>query len=513
MVAPVARPTEAPSPEEIFPKTGYRLPQYTQIPDLLLDYQMAHLTGAELKVVLYICRRTFGFKKDTDAISFNQMLEGIVTQDGRRLDYGTGLSRDSLNKAIKSLEAKGIILVIRSADAKGSKQTNLYALNVGQTPDAPMMALPEPRLSAPKLTAPKSAAPQPATPQPTAPKPIAPKPANSRADTPVNRAGEGSPKIVLGGSTENGLGGSPKIVLGGSPENRLGGSPKNGLTINSSNNKQLINKQNNNNTAPTAAPVAELTDGPRKAVVVALQAVGISMQVAQQLAGEFSPECIQEKLAYLAFLQAKDVVHRPAGWLRRAIVEDYGRPDGFETADERETRRQAEQAEQSTRLAEQAAAQRAVEQQHTQRRTQREQQLQRLRAQQGAQPHDRLLGDELVDLLRTSCSKDSLLYAILPVLALIKYADRQALFAVGTQTALQQVQHPGTQAAIRRALCFLHREVEPHLKQHDIGLEFLLLEEEEPPARPAALPSASDWVAPRLPLEDEEDDAPHRPGG
>lgn len=128
-----------------FPASGYQVPQYTQIPDLLLDYQMAHMSGAELKVALYICRRTFGFKKPSDTISFNQMLEGIVTHDGRRLDYGTGLSRDALAKAIKGLEAKQVILVVRSQDEKGSKQVNLYALNVGQaTVPAPQSPSPTP---------------------------------------------------------------------------------------------------------------------------------------------------------------------------------------------------------------------------------------------------------------------------------------------------------------------------------------------------------------------------------
>ncbi len=161
-----------PTAKTIFPAMGYQAPQYTQIPDLLLDFQMAHLSEAELKVALYICRRTFGFKKNTDTISFKQMLDGIVTHDGRQLDYGTGLSRDSLAKAIKSLEAKRVILVLRSEDAKGSKQINLYALNLGQS------------------LAPED------EPQPRA---------TAQAQVPPQQ-----PHPPAGGSTENGLGGSPE---------------------------------------------------------------------------------------------------------------------------------------------------------------------------------------------------------------------------------------------------------------------------------------------------------------
>ena len=43
---------------------GFDSPNYTQVPDILFDERMAHLSGAELKVLLYIIRRTFGFKKD-----------------------------------------------------------------------------------------------------------------------------------------------------------------------------------------------------------------------------------------------------------------------------------------------------------------------------------------------------------------------------------------------------------------------------------------------------------------
>jgi hypothetical protein len=42
---------------------GYTSPNYTQVPDELFDEQLPHLSGAELKVLLYIMRRTFGFKK------------------------------------------------------------------------------------------------------------------------------------------------------------------------------------------------------------------------------------------------------------------------------------------------------------------------------------------------------------------------------------------------------------------------------------------------------------------
>src|SRR5690349_6100842 len=92
---------------------GFRSPNYTQVPDELFDELLADLSGAELKVLLYIIRRTFGFKKDSDSISLSQITSGIETRDGEVLDRGTGLSKASVANAVKSLEARGVILRTR----------------------------------------------------------------------------------------------------------------------------------------------------------------------------------------------------------------------------------------------------------------------------------------------------------------------------------------------------------------------------------------------------------------
>jgi hypothetical protein len=68
-------------------------------------------------------------------------------------------------------------------------------------------------------------------------------------------------------------------------------------------------------------------------------------KIALRLTERYSKARIAEKIAYLAFLQQEqpDKVQNPRGWLRRAIEENYGPPDGFVTAAERE-RRKAEAA-------------------------------------------------------------------------------------------------------------------------------------------------------------------------
>jgi hypothetical protein len=108
---------------------GFEAPHYTQIPDAFFDEVMCHLSEAELRVALYIMRRTFGFKKRADAISFNQFLKGIVTRDGRRLDHGCGIAgRTNLTRALRGLEEKGVISARRSTSARGDAQTTVYEL-------------------------------------------------------------------------------------------------------------------------------------------------------------------------------------------------------------------------------------------------------------------------------------------------------------------------------------------------------------------------------------------------
>jgi hypothetical protein len=108
--------------------SGFTKPTTTQTPDALFDYWLTRLTGSELRVLLYAIRRTFGFGKDSDAISLNQFLHGITTQDGRVLDEGTGISRPALLAAIKKLTAKGLMVKTRQSTPATGDQVNVYRL-------------------------------------------------------------------------------------------------------------------------------------------------------------------------------------------------------------------------------------------------------------------------------------------------------------------------------------------------------------------------------------------------
>ncbi len=107
---------------------GFSEPNYTQVPNELFDELAPNLTEAELRVLLYVVRRTFGFAKKHDAISVNQMTSGITTSDGRVLDHGTGMSRSAVWRGAKGLVSKGVLAVDRIQSADGEYATNVYRL-------------------------------------------------------------------------------------------------------------------------------------------------------------------------------------------------------------------------------------------------------------------------------------------------------------------------------------------------------------------------------------------------
>ena len=111
---------------------GFDSPNYTPTPDALFDALLPELSESELKVLLYVIRRTFGFRKDADAISISQMVGGITTQDGRVLDRGTGLSKSSVRRGVNGLVEKQILEVSQVKSRDGEYDTNIYRLRFRQ---------------------------------------------------------------------------------------------------------------------------------------------------------------------------------------------------------------------------------------------------------------------------------------------------------------------------------------------------------------------------------------------
>jgi phage replication O-like protein O len=225
---------------------GFQFPNTTQIPNEVFDTLMPHLSGGELKVLLYICRRTFGFRKDSDSISLTQIAHGITTKAGRVLDQGTGLSKRHVINALKVLEKRNIITVTRKVDETGLNEVNTYSLN--------MLAM-------------------------------------------GGEVGTKSPQVVVKPTS---LG----VVNSSSP----------GVANSSAPTKQREQKKEQ-----------------KKDVVVAqdLENFGIAKAAVTKLLQDYPVQHIKEKLEMAKGLVAAGsrlVSQNPAGWLRRAIEEDYALP-------------------------------------------------------------------------------------------------------------------------------------------------------------------------------------------
>jgi phage replication O-like protein O len=242
---------------------GFQFPNTTQIPNEVFDSLMPSLSGGELKVLLYICRRTFGFRKDRDSISLTQIAQGITTKAGRVLDSGTGLSKRHVINALKALEKRNIITVIRKVDETGLNEVNTYSLN--------MLAM-------------------------------------------GGGVGTKSPQGVVNST-------SPEVV----------NSPSPGVVNSSALTKQREQKKEEQKKDIVVNVVAQ-----------DLQNFGIAKSAVTTLTQEYPAAYIREKLEMVKRLVADGsclVSQNPAGWLRRAIEEDYSLPTTSEKHQQRHIRK------------------------------------------------------------------------------------------------------------------------------------------------------------------------------
>lgn len=79
--------------------------------DAILQFD---LSKRELKVILFILRKTYGYNKKEDKISFSQIAKG------------TGLYRPHIISTVKSLKAKNII---KTSDQNSTSYVNIYCIN------------------------------------------------------------------------------------------------------------------------------------------------------------------------------------------------------------------------------------------------------------------------------------------------------------------------------------------------------------------------------------------------
>lgn len=127
-----------PRPTDMPPLRGLPNPNTTPLPNCIVDEYLPYFTGAELKVILYLVRRTLGFHKTRDAVSLNQICNGIVRKDGRRLDRGTGLHKSTACDALNALVGWGMLKRIARRDPiRGDLPTEYVLWIEGEPEDEP----------------------------------------------------------------------------------------------------------------------------------------------------------------------------------------------------------------------------------------------------------------------------------------------------------------------------------------------------------------------------------------
>lgn len=104
------------------------LPNSFQTPNVVVDRLLWLLSGDELKIVAYVNRRTMGFQRRQDRISLAQFTEGTRSYSGEVLDYGTGLTKDTVRKALRALLKFGVI--VETADNDRRNRGKEYALEL-----------------------------------------------------------------------------------------------------------------------------------------------------------------------------------------------------------------------------------------------------------------------------------------------------------------------------------------------------------------------------------------------
>jgi DNA-binding MarR family transcriptional regulator len=108
---------------------GFDRRQGIPVPNRLFDELMLDLKVAELRLLLYLHRKTFELGSETVQLSFDELKRGQRAEDGSRIDKGTRLSKMALASAIKSLEERGLITVERRCSPRNGYESNVYRVN------------------------------------------------------------------------------------------------------------------------------------------------------------------------------------------------------------------------------------------------------------------------------------------------------------------------------------------------------------------------------------------------
>lgn len=418
----------SPTSPPAFP--GFDIPRqnYFKMPNNWTDITAAMSSIAELKVVEYVLKHTWGYQEYGlgKRISLTEFMKGRRRSDGTRMDLGTGLSKPSVIAGLKAAIERGLLLE-ETDDSDRARIKKFYRLRM--TEDDQGNAVPASEMD--------------------------------ELDAPLEE-GEYTKQAGV-----KHLNAEVKDLYRGVKTLYPGGKSSLPRTEKETTERNQQERKNNNNNSHTAQLAKNATAQP--VVVASLIEHGVGRSVAQNLVHNFEAALIEEKIAYLEFLQETrpSDVKKPAAWLRSAIERDFGAPDGFMPAAERERLIEEENARKQALLASQSEFSERERERQEQQVARRKQVRKKLRKEYGIKPEDEALWQRLLDAVQTA--GDHALYGLLANTQLLS-VDRDALtVAVAAGIHARQLESERMKLHLKRAL--------KRLTQTDYKLQFLPVED------------------------------------
>ncbi|MCP4540113.1 MAG: hypothetical protein GY832_23495 [Chloroflexi bacterium] len=118
---------------------GFDAPEqnWSKLPHQIIDALPLFSSQAELKVVLYVLRHTWGYQEFdvVKRITLDEFKNGRKRRDGTRMDNGVGMVTNSIKDGIRRAIEHGFL--IRESDGRDAgRSSHLYCLNTASTSDA-----------------------------------------------------------------------------------------------------------------------------------------------------------------------------------------------------------------------------------------------------------------------------------------------------------------------------------------------------------------------------------------
>lgn len=113
---------------------GFRRPKskFVRLPDSFIEQELCHIDSlAELKIILYVMRHTWGFGEYNvwKKFTIDEFMCGRKRADGERFDQGTGLSDYGVKDGIKRAKEDGYLLE-KTVDKDKARIKKFYCLAI-----------------------------------------------------------------------------------------------------------------------------------------------------------------------------------------------------------------------------------------------------------------------------------------------------------------------------------------------------------------------------------------------